>query len=233
MKSTDSWRRYSLLTLAGAIFVLNPPGHCGPLNVPACCVRAEPAASALPDKSLYQVQSRWTTDRGKQIQLADLKGCPQVIVMFFASCQSACPVLVQDLRRIEAALEPNQRARVGFTLVTIDPSRDKPEALAGFRAARALPVENWNLLYGSPDDIQQLAALLGVKYKEQANGQFAHSNLITVLNQEGEIVHQLAGLGEDSKSTVRVLRQLLMNETPHVSPAACRPESTPVPTIGP
>jgi len=129
--------------------------------------------------------------------------------MFFASCQYACPVLVNDLKRIEAALKPDQRARVGFTLVTIDPRRDTPAVLAEYRKARVLPTETWTLLHGESDDIRELAALLGVKYKEEANGQFAHSNLITVLNREGEIVHQLVGLGQDIEGTVRVIGRLI------------------------
>ena len=39
-----------------------------------------------------------------------------------------------------------------------------------------------------------LAALLGVKFKQEADGAFAHSNLLTILNPEGEIVHQRTGL---------------------------------------
>jgi protein SCO1 len=68
------------------------------------------------------------------------------------------------------------------------------------------------LLHGESDDVLELAALLGVKYKEEATGQFAHSNLITVLNADGEIVHQLVGLGQDINATVRELEKLLTNE---------------------
>ncbi|MCI0536928.1 MAG: SCO family protein [Verrucomicrobiales bacterium] len=176
----------------------------------SCCAKATPAAAAtFSDKSLYQTESKWTTDAGKQIKLADLKGRPQVVVMFFASCQYACPILVHDLQRIEASLKPEQRARAGFTLVTFDPRRDTPEALANFRTTRVLPANTWTLLHGAPDDILELAALLGVKYKEEATGQFAHSNIITVLNADGEIVHQLVGLGQDIRATVRVIEQLI------------------------
>lgn len=128
--------------------------------------------------------------------------------MFFASCQYACPILVHDLQKIEAALKPEQRAGVRFTLVTIDPKRDTPAALANFRATRMLPAETWTLLHGESDDILELSALLGVKYKEEANGQFAHSNIITVLNADGEVVHQLVGLGQDVNVTVRELEKL-------------------------
>ena len=176
-------------------------GCCASKTVPACCAKAEPAA-AFSDKSLYQTESKWTTDANKQIKLADLKGRPQVVVMFFASCQYACPILVHDLTRIEAALRPELRGKVGFTLVTFDTKRDTPAALAKFRESRNLSPTNWTLLHGKSDDVLELAALLGVKYKEEASGQFAHSNLITVLNGDGEIVHQLVGLGQDINATV-------------------------------
>ena len=41
------------------------------------------------------------------------------------------------------------------------------------------------------------------------NGQFAHSNVITILNAQGEIVHQQIGLNEDIQETVRLLQQLV------------------------
>ena len=53
------------------------------------------------------------------------------------------------------------------------------------------------LLRGGADDVRELAALLGVNYAEDARGQFAHSNVITLLNAEGEIAFQHAGLKQD------------------------------------
>jgi len=213
MKKTTPFAPPSWILAAGALGLVCTAAVGSPQAIASCCPKTESTAAALSDKSLYQTESRWTTDTGKQIKLADLKGRPQVVLMFFASCQSACPILVHDLQRIEAALNPKQRARVGFTLVTIDPRRDTPEALRRYRAARALPAGTWTLLHGEPDDTRELAALLGVKYKEGANGQFAHSNLITVLNQQGEIVHQLVGLGQDIQKTVRMVDQLTTEGT--------------------
>jgi protein SCO1/2 len=197
------------LVMFGSIAAL-ADGCCAAKVVPVCCAKAEPASVPFSDKSLYQTESKWTTDANKQIMLADLKGRPQIVVMFFASCQYACPILVHDLSRIEAALKPELRGKVGFTLATFDTRRDTPEVLAKFREMRNLPA-NWTLLHGTDDDVLELAALLGVKYKEEATGQFAHSNLITVLNGDGEIVHQLVGLGQDINATVRELEKLLTN----------------------
>ena len=173
----------------------------------SCCAVSE-ASATFTDKSLYQTESQWATDQGKHIKLGELVGRPQIVAMFFANCQFACPIMVNDMKRIEATLTPELRARIGFTLVSFDAKRDTPEALAAYRLTHALPADNWTLLQGEPDDVLELAALLGLKFKEGANGQFAHSNVIAILNAQGEIVHQQIGLNQDIKKTVRILRQL-------------------------
>jgi protein SCO1/2 len=203
----------SLILGTAALSWFGVTGFCSPQTNATCCAKPMASSAGLSEGSLYQTDSKWTTDTGKEISLAELQGRPQVVVMFFASCQSACPILLHDLKRIEASLKPEHRARVGFTLVTIDPRRDTPQALARYRAVHRLSAENWALVRGEPDDIQELAALLGVKYKEQADGVFAHSNLITVLDQNGEVVHQLVGLGQDIEGTVRVIEELTANTT--------------------
>jgi len=100
------------------------------------------------------------------------------------------------------------RAHVGFTLVSFDGKRDTPAALADYRHARHLPAESWTLLRGRPDDVLELAALLGIKYKEDARGQFAHSNVITILNSQGEIVQQRIGLNQENHETIRLIQRL-------------------------
>lgn len=177
---------------------------------PLCSLMSEPPAHYT-DKSLYQVESRWTTDAGKLIKLGDLAGKPQVVLMFFSRCTTACPILMNDLKRISAALTPEQRAKVGFTMVSFDAEHDTPAALAEYRRAWGLPKDNWTLLNGKPDDVLELAALLGVKYKQDANGQFAHSNVISVLNARGEIAYQQTGLNADVDETVQALVKLVKN----------------------
>jgi protein SCO1/2 len=158
------------------------------------------------DRSIYQVDSVWTTDEGRSLKLSSLQGRTQVVVMFFANCQSACPLLVHDMKRIEQALPADLRDRVGFTLVTFDPDRDTVESLHAYRSRNQLDRQHWTLLRGKPDDIQELAVLLGIKYKKDAQGQFAHSNLITVLNRAGEIVHQQFGLAQAPDATVLAIQ---------------------------
>lgn len=203
--------------MATALLLNTVASHAAELNTntPVCaCCAAREITDHFPvytDKSLYQVESKWTTDASKPIQLGDLAGKPQVVLMFFSRCTYACPILLNDLKRISAALTPEQRAQVGFTLASFDTEYDTPAALKEYRHAWNLPADNWTLLSGKPDDVLELAALLGVKYKQDANGQFAHSNVISVLNAKGEIIHQQTGLNADVDETVQTLVKLIKN----------------------
>lgn len=164
---------------------------------PPCCRRPEPVAQPT-DGSLYQLESEWTSDEGRRLRLGVLHGRPLLVAMFFTTCEYACPILVHDLQRIQEALPAELRGEVDFLLVSFDTERDTPAVLRAFREAKGLGKDHWTLLTGRPDDVRELAALLGVNYKKDARGQFAHSNVITLLNREGEVAYQLAGLQQDS-----------------------------------
>jgi protein SCO1/2 len=185
-----------------ALFLMLAGCVSTPSLISSCCT-TNPAATPFTDKSLYQIESTWTNDFGHPLQLGALRGRVQVVAMFFASCTYACPLIVHDLQRIETALPESLRTNVNFTLITIDTERDTPSALHAYRGTRKLPADRWTLLRGAPDDTLELAALLGVKFKREARGQFAHSNLITVLNEQGEIIHQLTGLSQEVGETVK------------------------------
>lgn len=131
--------------------------------------------------------------------------------MFFASCQFTCPILVSDMKRIEAALPENVRTNVGFLLVSFDSTRDTPAALAQYRKTHGLAA-NWTLLRAAPDDVLELSALLGVKFKKDLRGDFAHSNVITVLDAGGEIVRQIVGLNREARDAVEAVEQALSSK---------------------
>ncbi len=163
-----------------------------------CCCSEAPKASAaatpLPARSIYQLDAGWTTDAGGTFHLAELRGRPVVLAMFFTSCGYACPRIVADMTRIRETLPEGVRNRAMFVLVSFDDERDTVPMLHAYREQHELASANWVLLRGAPGDIRELAAVLGVKYKRNAAGMFEHSNLITVLNADGEIVHQRSGL---------------------------------------
>lgn len=205
--------KINLLTLSAVAALISFTAHATESSTnavrPSCCAAMESAGNeGLTDKSIYQLDASWTNDSARPIKLSALKGRPQVATMFFASCQYACPLLVYKMKQIEAALPENIRTNIGFTLVSFDTERDTPAALHTYRTQHEL-ADNWTLLHGSADDVLDLAALLGVKFKKDAQGQFAHSNLITILNTDGEIAFQESGLNLDVKEIVSQIERLM------------------------
>jgi protein SCO1/2 len=111
------------------------------------------------------------------------------------------------MQRIEAELTPELRPDVGFVLITFDPARDTPAVLRAYGARMGLDPDSWLFLFGHSDDILELATLLGITYKRNQSGGFLHSNVITVLNKAGEMVHRHEGLQQDMASTLVAIRQ--------------------------
>ncbi|MFO1478478.1 MAG: SCO family protein [Verrucomicrobiota bacterium] len=175
----------------------------------SCCHAQTPAElRPLPGQSLYQLDSTWLTDASTPIKLAALRGKPQVLVMFFGSCRYTCPLTLNDLRAIETALPADVRTNVGFTLVSFDSERDTPAALHQLRLDRGLTNSNWTLLHGSAEDVRELALLLGVQYRREADGNFSHSNLITLLDADGQIAFRQAGFNQPPDEIVNRLQSL-------------------------
>jgi protein SCO1 len=158
------------------------------------------------DFSIYHSESVWTDQHGEPRPLASLAGRIQVVGMVYTSCGYACPRMILDMRRLGDEL--GDRDDVSFVLASIDPERDTPERLAEYAEGARLDPAQWTLLHGDEGDVLELAALLGVRYRKMANGEFIHSNLLTVLDRGGQIVHRQMGLGVDPAATLEAIRSL-------------------------
>lgn len=176
----------------------------GELKAGACCAVAPKAEAVLSERSVYQVEAEFTTDAGERVTLARLRGRPVVLAMFFANCTYACPLLVSDMARLRAALPDGVREDVQLVLVSFDAERDTPEALRAYRERVGLDAQ-WTLLHGDAASVQELAMVLGVKYKREATGEYAHSNLLTVLDGEGEVVTRVEGLQQPVAEAARAI----------------------------
>lgn len=174
----------------------------------SCCAteHKEMSNGSFTENSIYQVNSNWTNQFGNKVNIGDLKGRTQVFSMIFANCTYACPIIANDMRRIEQALSKEELKDIQFTLVSIDPERDTPERLMKFAKDQNLNLARFQLLTGKRTDIDDLAALTGFRYKEENDGSFSHSNIITILNENGEIIHQQVGLNQDITKTLEVIK---------------------------
>lgn len=142
----------------------------------------------MPGDSIYQLPVTLLTAENQTLQLADLRGRPLLITMFYSHCTSVCPLLTSQLQRSVDQLSPVDRQQVRILMVSFDAARDTPEVLAAFKAEHHIEGPNWIIAHASASDVRALAAALGIRYRQLPDHSFNHSALISVTDREG-IVH--------------------------------------------
>ncbi|MDX1751588.1 MAG: SCO family protein [Salinimicrobium sediminis] len=165
----------------------------------------------LPELSIYNLPSTWTTQNGENIQLEDLRGNVLVMVMIYTSCKAACPRLVADMRNIEKQVPEGDLDNVKFIMVSIDPETDTPKRLKEFSIENDMEDDHWLFLRGTPEDTREFATVLAVSYKKISPIDFSHSNIISVFDEEGVLVHQQEGLGVDNTETIQAITTEVSN----------------------
>jgi cytochrome oxidase Cu insertion factor (SCO1/SenC/PrrC family) len=142
---------------------------------------------------------RWTDDAGDSVTLAELRGEPVVLSMFFRSCNFACPLTLARMQGLEHAFELRHNA-ARFVLVTLDPTRDSPERLASFRAEHGLS-SRWRLLVGSLAQTVALSRWLAVK-RIQDDTHILHDVRIVVLSADQRRMRVFEGWNFDDASAL-------------------------------
>ena len=168
------------------------------------------AVSSTPgEASVYDLSSDWTNQRDERLKLATFRGRSVVLAMIYTSCRAACPLIIEDMKAIDAKLDARTRESAQFVLVSFDPKRDTPEVLRRLAADRSLDLARWTLLTGDDDGVRELAAVLGMKYRV-AGGEFVHSSIITILDDTGAIRFQQSGVRRDAAESVAALSNLAL-----------------------
>jgi protein SCO1/2 len=65
------------------------------------------------------------------------------------------------------------------------------------------------LLHGSENAVRTLSVLLNVQFQKDAEGNFSHSNVISVLDKKGDLVFQKEGLDADPTEIITTIKQML------------------------
>ena len=164
------------------------------------------AVGTIPDQSLYVLADTFVTQDNKAITLKDLAGKPTVLGMIFTNCNYACPRLTADMKGIEDKLK-DLDGKVNYVLVSFDTDRDTPEQLKKY--AKSIDLDNrWTLLHGSEEAVRTLSVLLNLQFEKDAEGNFSHSNIISVLDKRGNLVFQKEGLEANHVPTVQTIKDL-------------------------
>lgn len=159
--------------------------------------------SVYSGESIFNLKGNWHTQNNETIALSALQGKTLVMVMIYTSCKAACPRLVAQMRDIESKMPTDKLDQLNFVLVSIDPETDDPKRLKAFAIANNMNAPHWTFLQGTKTSVQEFANVLSVKYKQISPMDFSHSNIISVFNTKGELIHQQEGLSVNNKETIK------------------------------
>ena len=60
---------------------------------------------------------------------------------------------------------------------------------------RSLDVTRWSLASPKPDGVRSVAGVLGVRYRQLADGDFNHTSALVLLDRDGRIVTRTEHIG--------------------------------------
>lgn len=173
---------------------------------------AKPAAAqaALPSDSIYQLDIPLVDQAGRRTRFTAMRGKPRLLAMFYTSCQYICPLIVDSGLALEKQLTPQQRANLRVGLLSMDPARDTPMALMKVARQRKLDLSRWTLASPAKADVRNLAGVLGVRYRELADGEFNHSSALVLVDAQGRVLARTEKMGSqpDPEFVAQVRRAL-------------------------
>lgn len=173
-----------------------------------CCKAPKKSdLSSIPSESIFTLEDTFTTQNNTPVKLSSLMNKPTVVGMIFTHCTYACPRLTSDMKSIYKNMG-SKKDKVNYVLISFDTERDSPERLKEFAKEMGLD-SNWTLLRGSEQSVRTLSVLLNVQYEKDMEGNFSHSNLVSVLDDKGVLKFQKEGLGADHNETLNVLQQFV------------------------
>jgi len=141
--------------------------------------RAVGVGELVPDFAL-------TDQTGKTVRLSGMRGEPVAVTFLYTQCpvSTACPMTTAKFSRLDAMLKEKNFGRL--LVVTVDPQRDTPKALAEYARKAEADGKRWKFLTGDTKSVAEVATNFGVTYYPQG-AQIVHSQAVAVVDREGRL----------------------------------------------
>ncbi len=170
-KNTLPWIVLGLIVIGIAVFNLwlvfdKKPGPT-----------AEVVSASVPDFSLVN-------QKEQPLGLSDLEGKIWVADFIFTHCPTICPVMTQEMAKLQSEFDTES---VYFVSFTVDPERDTSEVLSRYAVQYGADQKRWHFLTGEKDQIYQLANEGFKLSAAQHGGGFPHSTRFVLVSPDGNI----------------------------------------------
>ncbi len=164
-------------------------------------------------ESLYDLKANWRDTANSKTGISINSGSYTLVTMVYTKCAYACPMTISKLKDIEKDFSKINFKGLKFTLASFDVANDRPENLRKYQELRKLDTSQWKMLAAeTEDDARQLAVVLGISYKNIGEGEFSHSNVITLVDPKGEVLASINSLNSSSEPLIKALETALARD---------------------
>jgi protein SCO1/2 len=153
-----------------------------------------------------------TSQDGKQVALADLRGKVVAVAFIYTGCPDICPLLTDKMARVQDELGADFGAKVAFVSITLDPEHDTPAVLKDYARAWGAKPHGWLFLTGSAAAVRDVTRRYGVFFLKKADGSVDHTQLTSLVDAKGEMRVQYLGARFDPEEFRHDLLSLVGEE---------------------
>lgn len=169
----------------------------------------------LPGDSIYRLPIALNDQDGRAFHLADRAGKPQLVSLFYTSCQFMCPLIIEELKRTQSAIGEGGHAKLPVLMVSFDAANDTPAKLKQVLGQRKLDASTWTLAHTDASSVRELAAVLDIQYRALPDGGFNHTSVLILLDGQGRIVARSAKMDGVDADLVAAANKVMAQSAPN------------------
>ncbi|MDG0871954.1 SCO family protein [Paenibacillus thiaminolyticus] len=126
---------------------------------------------------------------GSTVTLADTNGKVRLFYFYFTNCPDVCPPTTYRLSEVQKLLQDKGMFGTDASIVSIsfDPERDTLEEIKKWSEKYNADYSGWYFLRGKEEDVAKMMPELGSSVFKDEDGNFTHLNVITLVDQDGNI----------------------------------------------
>lgn len=156
-------------------------------------------------------------DSSRVVFPENVKGKVVVLGLIFTHCPDICPLITNNMERIQQEVKKGNMNDVSFVSISFDPLRDKPSVLKEYAEVREIDMTNWVFLTGRQSEVDSLkkqlhyVAIAGdTTYSESGEPSyfFVHTDRITLMDKDGRVRREYKGSSVNVDDVMKDIKTL-------------------------